>query len=70
MKKKEKRKLSQHMPLSNKNKNNERKIIFQNYLLQVIVILGALIALLSAFMNPIGYDFAKGWGFYEWLLQK
>jgi hypothetical protein len=51
------------------NQNNEKKTILDHLLLIIIVLL-ALAFLISSFLNAYnGYEWAKGWGFYEWFLE-
>lgn len=66
--KRKKQKLHQKSALP--NKSNEKKNIWE-FLFMIFIYLFILVALLSFLFQPLpGYNSAKGWDFYEWLLRK
>ena len=66
---KQRRKQKSYQNFGKMNKGNGSKI--EDYLWTIIVIIIIIYAIISSFLyiGP-GYNWAKGWGFYEWFIEK
>ncbi|MDR0872652.1 MAG: hypothetical protein LBN27_04175 [Prevotellaceae bacterium] len=69
MGKKQKQKQKLYQSSVKPSQDNEKKTVL-DYLLLIIIVFLALAFLISSFFNAYnGYEWAKGWGFYEWFLE-
>ena len=66
---KQRRKQKSYQNFGKMNKGNGSKI--EDYLWTIIIIIIIIDFIISSFLDiGPGYDWAKGWGFYEWFIEK
>ena len=66
---KQRRKQKSYQNFGKMNKGNGNKI--ENCLWNITIIIIIIIIIVITFLDiGPGYDWAKGWGFYEWFIEK